>query len=203
MQLDHQATGDLQLCVILVSGYLSGFGQGHVSSNLNVSTIESAQLCNNRFRKVLFIIGWNTWLYKYSWQCNMFLFSSRISSAPGASLTLSRRWQMTPGITIFWDLTPFNHFTPLILKHVVFLSSLLENSTSETSEDSNAFSEVSSCWWHFNNNIPLSPRLWHIASVVSLQVMAAAVYGAFCPAVASAIVGVRPRWQRAGTCWSK
>lgn len=92
------------------------------------------------------------------------------------------------------------------IKTFILLSSLLQDSTAVASEDSNSlFSEVCPCKWHFNKNTPLSlwGFVWHIASLVSLQVMAAAVYGALCSVVASALLRVRPRQQRAGICRSE
>lgn len=85
------------------------------------------------------------------------------------------------------------------------LCSLLQTSTaSVASDDSNSLlSEVCPNKCHLYKNVTLSFWRWHIASLVSLQVMAAALYGALRSAVASALLRVRPWWQRAGFCWSE
>lgn len=103
----------------------------------------------------------------------------------------------------FWFLK--NCFTQIFF---TLLSSLLQNSsTSSSSEESDSlFSEV--CPYNkqrWTKNSP--PSLWPLfdifASLVSLWAMAAAVYGALCSAVASTVLGVRPRWRRAGICGSE
>ena len=95
-----------------------------------------------------------------------------------------------------------SHFASLILKCIIILRfSLLQNSSPVSSEDSNSlFSEVCPHIFHLlNMYTPLSLRLCvtHLLALF-LQVMAAAVHGAVCSAVQSALLRVGPRWQRAG-----
>lgn len=86
----------------------------------------------------------------------------------------------------------------------VWYSSLLSDSTSSTSDNSDSlFSEV----MHVLTNSILIKTLpflwgfvWHVASLVFLPVVAAAVYGALRSALAPALLRVGPKRQRAGTC---
>lgn len=98
-----------------------------------------------------------------------------------------------------------NCFTPIFF---ILLSSLLQDSsTSSSSEESDSlFSEVrpysKQCWIEELSSVSVA-LFDTFASLVSLWAMAAAVYGALCSAVASAVLGVRPRRRRAGICGSE